>query len=193
MTGIDSDADGLGNPCDNCRFAANPLQEDADGDNDGDACDNCPAIANGNQADADADGIGNSCDICPNAANPTQKNSDLDFPGDACDSDLDGDGFANNVDSCPTKYNPPQGSCNDYDNDKVKDSLDNCVFDPNTNQVDADGDAQDRSVFPAHAGMNRNVCRFQGFRSRVPRPRGDEPFPPRSIRSASRCSPPTRG
>ncbi|NJN63910.1 MAG: hypothetical protein HC882_02880 [Acidobacteria bacterium] len=74
----DWDGDGDENPFDNCRFDANPTQEDGDGDGDGDVCDafpldpyqdgdgdgaagntdNCPLVANAGQSDADGDGIG---------------------------------------------------------------------------------------------------------------------------------------
>ena len=37
----DSDADGTGDPCDNCPALSNPGQEDLDADDLGDACDNC--------------------------------------------------------------------------------------------------------------------------------------------------------
>lgn len=38
---VDSDADGLGDACDNCPLDWNPRQVDSDGDGIGDLCDNC--------------------------------------------------------------------------------------------------------------------------------------------------------
>ena len=40
----------------------NPTQVDSDGDGRGDACDNCRLVSNANQLDANLDGYGNICD-----------------------------------------------------------------------------------------------------------------------------------
>ncbi|HJQ99160.1 MAG TPA: MopE-related protein [Candidatus Polarisedimenticolaceae bacterium] len=100
--GVDSDADGLRNACDNCHLTANPAQTDTDADGAGDACDNCASIPNAGQADPDGDGRGSACDNCPLVANPFQFDADLDGAGDGCDncasdpnpsqSDIDADG-----------------------------------------------------------------------------------------------------
>jgi hypothetical protein len=82
---IDTDSDGIADPCDNCPMVANPDQMDTDGDGIGDACDNCSFIANASQTDTDGDGIGDACDNCPTVANQDQKDSDGDGLGDACD------------------------------------------------------------------------------------------------------------
>jgi hypothetical protein len=42
VAGLDSDADGVPNACDNCRFVINPDQFDANGDGVGDACEVLP-------------------------------------------------------------------------------------------------------------------------------------------------------
>lgn len=80
VTVNDTDADGVGDGADNCKFVSNPLQEDSDSNGVGDACetsapptdtdgdgvvdssDNCPTVPNANQDDADNDGLGNACD-----------------------------------------------------------------------------------------------------------------------------------
>ncbi len=86
--GVDTDADGIRNACDNCRSVANPSQVDADGDDVGNSCDNCLTVPNPDQQDPDADARGNACDNCPFDANPAQDDLDADRVGDACDNCL---------------------------------------------------------------------------------------------------------
>jgi hypothetical protein len=95
--GVDNDADGFRNACDNCRLIANPQQTDSDADLVGNACDNCVGAFNPNQADLDADSRGNVCDNCISIPNATQDDLDVDRVGDACDN-------------CLSDYNPAQSN-----------------------------------------------------------------------------------
>ena len=65
---VDSDSDGVADPCDNCQQLPNPAQLDEDLDGIGDVCDNCVGVANPEQMDGagDADGVGEACDPYPN-------------------------------------------------------------------------------------------------------------------------------
>jgi Putative metal-binding motif len=87
--GVDTDADGVNNACDNCRFAYNPAQEDTDHDRIGNACDNCITVVNPSQADLDGDQRGDACDNCPSTYNQLQDDQDSDAVGDACDNCID--------------------------------------------------------------------------------------------------------
>ncbi len=106
--GVDSDADGIPNACDNCRFAYNPSQQDTDHDGIGNACDNCLSIPNPDQADRDGDQRGDVCDNCPSTYNPLQEDTDGDKIGDACDN-------------CVFDANPDQA---DFDHDGEGDVCD---------------------------------------------------------------------
>jgi len=70
----DTDADGIGDPADNCPLKANAGQADLDGDGEGDACD----------TDVDNDAVPNDLDNCKIDGNPDQLDSDRDGYGDAC-------------------------------------------------------------------------------------------------------------
>ena len=60
--GVDTDADGIHNVCDNCIVTVNPAQTDTDYDLVGDACDDCLTVWNPTQSDTDHDGAGDLCD-----------------------------------------------------------------------------------------------------------------------------------
>jgi len=121
---LDTDADGVPDASDNCRFVVNPAQQDGDADGVGDLCDNCPSVANAEQANADGDGVGDACDSCPAVSNPDQ-------------TDGDGDGVGNACDNCSSDANPSQ---EDRDADGIGDVCDNCVATANRTQQDEDGD-----------------------------------------------------
>ncbi|CEG13593.1 hypothetical protein MSIBF_A4240002 [groundwater metagenome] len=114
VCGYDTDGDGIGYACDNCKNVNNSDQNDTDGDGIGDICDNCKYISNTNQADSDNDGA-----------------------GDACDNDADNDGINNSNDNCWRNYNPDQ---NDTDTDGIGNVCDNCLTVSNPNQADPDND-----------------------------------------------------
>ena len=168
----DTDADGVGDACDNCVLVSNgpltpglpesDIQKDSDGDSVGDVCDNCPTASNANQANSDADVFGDACDNCDLVANPDQADSDKDSNGnpapdgvgDACDNckfvpntnqaNSDSDALGDACDNCKTVANPDQA---DGDLDGVGDLCDNCLTVPNPDQSDRDldgvGDACD--------------------------------------------------
>ncbi len=98
----DEDADGVGDPMDNCRTSYNPNQADSDTDGVGDACDNCQLLSNSNQRNSNADRFGNVCDADLN--NDSFTNAvDLAifksrFGGSNADADFNGDGFVNSID-----------------------------------------------------------------------------------------------
>ncbi len=114
VCGYDTDGDGIGDACDNCKNVNNSDQNDTDGDVIGDVCDNCKYISNTNQADSDKDGA-----------------------GDACDNDADNDGINNSNDNCWKNYNPDQ---NDSDQDGIGNVCDNCLNVSNYDQADPDND-----------------------------------------------------
>ncbi|MBU0727645.1 S-layer homology domain-containing protein [Patescibacteria group bacterium] len=105
---------------------------DADDDNDGDGRDNLqewldgtdPNVADTPEEPAIEEGV------CPCTDNPNQNDTDGDGLIDPCDDDLDGDSIPNTL-------------CMFDDSGLVDDelaagSVDNCIFDPNEDQLDSD-------------------------------------------------------
>ncbi len=101
--------------------------------------------------DSDGDGIGDATDNCPSVFNPKRP---MDFGGQA---DADGDGRGDLCDVCP--LDPMSTACStpsatDVDNDTVPNATDNCPGDPNTSQVDADGDQKGDVCDPCPSQAN---------------------------------------
>jgi len=85
----DADGDGTLDNTDNCRSAPNADQLDTDADEVGDVCDDCPADDQNNcspaEVDGDGDGLLNESDNCPSVMNAGQDDEDFDGFGDVCD------------------------------------------------------------------------------------------------------------
>ncbi|MDG0979988.1 MAG: thrombospondin type 3 repeat-containing protein, partial [Halieaceae bacterium] len=75
---VDTDGDGINDDVDNCPNIQNPDQIDTDNDGLGNPCDddvdgdgvlnlqdNCPGASNPNQEDTDGDGVGDACQVQP--------------------------------------------------------------------------------------------------------------------------------
>ncbi|MDP2342392.1 MAG: thrombospondin type 3 repeat-containing protein [Deltaproteobacteria bacterium] len=154
----DTDADGLGDECD----------DDADGDSFLNGEDNCPNVINpftlgAGQFDADNDGLGDACDNDDDADGCLDANDNcpLIAAGNCTDSgavvsnecfpDVDGDQIEDLLDLCPAVPDLAQSdvdndgvgdACDpDLDNDGVDNTIDNCRQVPNTNQLNDDRDS----------------------------------------------------
>jgi hypothetical protein len=101
-------------------------------------------IIGASTTDSDGDGIFNSLDYCPDEPNENNDDTDGDGMGDVCDNDIDDDGIPN-----PDYLSFIQGdiSQEDYEAGDIcmdlspgEDCDDNCLFIPNFDQVDTDGD-----------------------------------------------------
>lgn len=134
----DNDNDGISNDDDNCPNTSNQPQNDTDADTIGDACDediDGDGVNNGDDAfpndgnetaDYDGDGTGDNLDADDD--NDGMNDTSDAFPFNQNETtDTDGDGIGDNSDA-------------DDDGDGVADTTDNCPFTPNADQSDADGD-----------------------------------------------------
>jgi len=108
---LDSDGDGVGDPCDACPG----FDDTADGDNDliPDGCDTC--AGHDDTVDSDSDGVADGCDPCPN-----DPDDDADNDGICAGSGYNSPKLGDN-DNCPSTANTNQI---DSDCDGVGDSCD---------------------------------------------------------------------
>ena len=141
----DYDNDNIPDSCDNCPTVSNGNQADSDSDGVGNVCDNCPDEYNPEQLDDDSDNYGNACDNCPADYNPDQEDNDGDNLGDICDPDDDDDGILDDGDSSGEIGDNPCIGGNTVNCD------DNCQFDYNPEQEDADGDGVGDVCQSAHS------------------------------------------
>ncbi len=161
---VDTDADGLYDPEDNCPLVANPDQLDSDADGYGDVCDLAfyasPCCGPPEcDLDSDGDGIPDRLDVCPWTPNTMQDNVDDDHDGvgDPCDDsgDVDLDGVPDVDDNCPRVVNPDQTDQDlpGAEGDGVGDACDLCPgAEAAPDCYDADGDGLPGGWFSPAAG-----------------------------------------
>ena len=148
---------------DNCRFVGNPNQRDSDADGLGDVCedgdrdgiadgaDTCPGDPTPYQNDSDDDGVGNACDADADNDGLCSSGGPLappvpGVPPSGCTA------AANGRDNCPNLFNPAQAdgdgdaaACADLanvarDEYGCGDGCDNCPGTANPDQRDTDRD-----------------------------------------------------
>lgn len=136
FTPIDYDNDGILDDGDSSGFIGDNT---CVGGQTGGCDDNCRLIANADQYDPDLDGAGYLCDNCLDLYNPNQGDHDSDGVGNMCDNDwinLDSDGDGILDDGNPTGF-AGDNPCTGGETDNCDD---NCRYDYNPDQEDADSD-----------------------------------------------------
>ncbi|MBI4914580.1 MAG: thrombospondin type 3 repeat-containing protein [Acidobacteria bacterium] len=115
-TALDRDGDGVEAADDNCDTVYNPDQADSDADGIGDPCDAIEGVDD--CADPDHDLKPNYMDPCPNGGSEANPDGD-EFPNctdpcpeDPTNTDPDGDHLCAGDDNCPLVSNPGQQNCN---------------------------------------------------------------------------------
>ena len=141
--------DGKDNDCDGQIDEGGVCEPDSDGDgdpDDTDCNDSDPSIHHG------------ATEVCDGKDNDCDGQIDEGDIGTRWYEDADGDGYGNpsvkvkrcaqprryvdNNDDCDDTQPVLYDNCGDYDRDDVPDEADNCPYDANPNQFDADGDGE---------------------------------------------------